>query len=417
MPDNLIVVKGLSKKYCRNLRRSLWYGVKDIGSELVGSQKARDRLRKDEFWALKDIDFEIKRGELVGLVGPNGAGKTTLLKLLSGLIKPDEGEIEIRGKIQALISLGAGFNPVLTGRENIFVNGAILGFSKKEMDALFAEIVSFSEMEEFIDTPVQSYSSGMLVRLGFAVAVHLRPDILIVDEVLAVGDAFFRRKARSKMMELLHSGISVLFVSHNMLLISSITSRCIFLNQGKIEAVGPSAGVTTLYLSDSIKKLDLWKQSAPGEYMASAYLTTPDLVLEEVKLHHSSGAECRDFHTFDDIKISFQIKFLKKISNVLFAISIRDQVDEIAVGFSKVPEGKDFNRGSARIECQVVKNKLREGFYNIGFYVSDFKGGPLFKSHRVKSFKILADMAVLADSGSSFGYVVIDTQWKSLPVE
>jgi lipopolysaccharide transport system ATP-binding protein len=298
----------------------------------------------------------------------------------------------------------------------VYVNGAILGFSKKEMDARLAEIVSFSETEEFIDTPVQSYSSGMLVRLGFAVAVHLKPDILIVDEVLAVGDAFFRRKARSKMMEILHSGISVLFVSHNMLLISSITSRCLYLDKGRIAAIGPSSRVTGLYLSDSIKKLDAWKESSPGEVMASAYLTTPDVLLEEVRLHHPLGRDGDDFRTFDDIKITFRIRFLKKSSNVSFAMSLRDRVDEIAVGFSKVSESKDFNEGPVCIECLVVKNKLREGFYDIGFYVSDTKGGPLFKSHRVKSFRILADMAVLADSGSSAGYVIIDTQWKSLPV-
>jgi lipopolysaccharide transport system ATP-binding protein len=179
--ETLVEVKGLSKKFCRRLKRSLWYGIRDIGAELIGSKRDRVKLRKEEFWALRDVSFEIKQGELVGLIGANGAGKTTMLRLLSGLIKPDEGEITVRGKIQALIALGAGFNPILTARENIYINGAVLGFSKKEMDKLIEEIMNFAEISEFIDMPVQSYSSGMQVRLGFSVAVNLKPDILIVE--------------------------------------------------------------------------------------------------------------------------------------------------------------------------------------------------------------------------------------------
>ena len=236
MPDvkTLLSVEGVGKKFCRHLKRSLWYGVQDIGAELLASRRQNPRLRKEEFWALQGVDFHVDRGELVGLIGPNGAGKTTLLKVLSGLIKPDTGRVVVRGRIQALIALGAGFNPILTGRENVYVNGAILGFSRRQMDAMMDEIIDFSEIGEFIDMPVQSYSSGMHVRLGFAVAVNLRPDLLIVDEVLAVGDAGFRRKARNKMMELLHSGISVILVSHNMGHISSLTSRCVYLRKGNV---------------------------------------------------------------------------------------------------------------------------------------------------------------------------------------
>jgi lipopolysaccharide transport system ATP-binding protein len=380
----LVEVKGLSKKFCRRLKRSLWYGIRDIGAELIGRKRGRVKLRKEEFWALRDVSFEIKQGELVGLIGANGAGKTTLLKLLSGLVKPDEGEITVRGKIQALIALGAGFNPILTARENIYVNGAVLGFSKKEMDKLIGEIMDFAEIEEFIDMPVQSYSSGMQVRLGFAVAVHLKPDILIVDEVLAVGDASFRRKARNKMMELLHSGISVLFVSHNMSLISSLTSRCIYLDHGRLVCCGPSDKVTSLYLSDSIKRAKNTEKADSNFYMDSAYLTVPDIfALKKVQINNLSGVETEEFNTYDNIKVALEMEFLKKINDVTLAINIMDQVDDVVISSTKMQIDDRPCEGFVKLECEIEENKLREGNYNIGFYVSDHDGGSLYKSHRV----------------------------------
>ena len=231
----LVRVEGVSKKFCRSLKKSLWYGVCDIAGELLPGRKRRETrdegrelsdrsaqdisrspldaglltaaasaldsgpltldsthgLRAGEFFAVKDVSFELRRGECLGLIGHNGAGKTTLLKMLNGLIKPDAGTITMRGRVGALIALGAGFNPILTGRENIYINGSVLGLTKKEIDAKIDEIIDFAEIREFIDMPVQSYSSGMSVRLGFAVATALDPDVLIVDEVLAVGGAEF----------------------------------------------------------------------------------------------------------------------------------------------------------------------------------------------------------------------------------
>jgi lipopolysaccharide transport system ATP-binding protein len=415
--ETLVEVKCLSKKFCRRLKRSLWYGIRDIGAELMGSKRSRVKLRKEEFWALKDVSFEIKQGELVGLIGANGAGKTTLLKLLSGLIKPDEGEITVRGKIQALIALGAGFNPILTARENIYINGAVLGFSKKEMDKLIEEIMDFAEIGEFIDMPVQSYSSGMQVRLGFGVAVNLKPDILIVDEVLAVGDASFRRKARNKMMELLHSGISVLFVSHNMALVSSLTSRCIYLDKGRVAAVDSSDRVTSLYLSDSIRKSK--ESRKPGEQedylMASAYVTVPDVfLLKKIHLRNHSDSDTHEFNTNDDIKIGFEIKFLEKKENVMLAINILDQVDDVVISSSKMQLNSRVCEGTIRGECEIKKNKLREGNYNIGFYALDFNGGALYKSHNIGSFTILADMKIIEESDANRGFMVMDTNWNIL---
>ena len=211
--DGLIRVAGVSKKFCRTLRRSLWYGLKDTAKELMG-QSGSDTLRADEFWALDNVSFELARGECLGVIGRNGAGKTTLLKMLSGLTKPDKGRIELRGRTGALIALGAGFNPILTGRENIYVNGAVLGLTRKEIDHKFDEIVDFAEIKPFIDTPVQNYSAGMQVRLGFAVATAIRPDVLLLDEVLAVGDVAFRAKCYDRLADIRDQAAFVL-VSHD----------------------------------------------------------------------------------------------------------------------------------------------------------------------------------------------------------
>lgn len=235
MNDEVLVeAEHVSKKFCRGLKRSLWYGVKDIAGEVFfGADGDKSNLRPGEFWALRDVSFEVRRGETLGLIGANGAGKTTLLRLLNGLIPPDRGRIEIRGRLQALIALGAGFNPILTGRENVYVNAAVLGIPKVEVDRRFDEIVAFADIGEFIESPVQSYSSGMRVRLGFAVAAHMSPDILLVDEVLAVGDEGFQSKCLNKIGELRESGTGIILVSHNMHTISTFASRVILLEKGE----------------------------------------------------------------------------------------------------------------------------------------------------------------------------------------
>jgi len=233
MSDTLIKVENVSKKFCRSLKKSLWYGMQDLGRELVGRRHGGNgELRESEFWAVKDVSFELKRGECLGLIGHNGAGKTTLLRMLNGLIKPDDGRIEMHGQVGALIALGAGFNPILTGRENIYVYGSILGLSKREIDSKVDAIIDFAEISVFIDAAVQSYSSGMHVRLGFAIAaILLKPDILFLDEVLAVGDIGFTIKCLNLVRELTCDA-AVVFVSHNMQYVASFCSRVIMLDHG-----------------------------------------------------------------------------------------------------------------------------------------------------------------------------------------
>jgi len=248
MSDLLIKAEHVSKKFCRSLKRSLWYGMKDVthslnpwarSQEMNSSGEIRDRveLRPDEFWALQDINFEVRRGECLGLIGHNGAGKSTLLKILNGLIRPDSGRITMRGRVGAMIELGAGFNPVLTGRENIFNQAALLGFTPEEVRQKFDEIVDFAEIEHALDMPLQNYSSGMRVRLGFAVFAHLEPDVLLIDEVLAVGDVGFRFKSLNKMSELMNR-CAVIFVTHTMPQVFRVCSELILLNHGRIEFQG-----------------------------------------------------------------------------------------------------------------------------------------------------------------------------------
>ncbi len=246
--DVLIKVEGVSKKFCRSLGRSIKYGVRDVARDLVGLSSKPGELREGEFWAVDDVSFELKKGETLGIIGPNGAGKTTVLKMLNGIFMPDKGKVEVRGRAGVLIAIGAGFHPMLTGRENIYVNGAILGMSKKEINKKYDSIVDFADIGDFLDSPVKYYSSGMYVRLGFAIAIHCEPDILLVDEVLAVGDVGFRAKCYNKIAEL-QNNCTVVIVSHDMPTIARISSKCMLLNNAQPIFLGATEKAIQRYFS------------------------------------------------------------------------------------------------------------------------------------------------------------------------
>jgi len=246
----LLSVKGVSKKFCRELKRSLFYGMSDIAADLLGGRRQLHRLRPGEFWALNAIDFQLYRGEALGLVGTNGAGKSTLLRIISGLIKPDIGTVRISGRLAPLIALGAGFNPILTGRENIYANMAILGLTTREIDRRFDAVVDFAEIEDAIDAPVQTYSSGMTARLGFACAVHTEPNVLLIDEVLAVGDARFKAKCFRRLHELRQKGVAFVLVNHNSQAILNVCNSAIYLSRGKLVERGDVGDVVRRYEQD-----------------------------------------------------------------------------------------------------------------------------------------------------------------------
>jgi lipopolysaccharide transport system ATP-binding protein len=246
----VISVENVSKKFCRDLKRSLLYGVQDIATEFVGGKRRSDELRTKEFWALKDVTFQLRKGEAVGLVGSNGAGKSTLLRIISGLIKPDTGSVRVRGRVAPLIALGAGFNPILTGRENIYANMSILGLSTKEIKERFDEVIEFAEIADAIDAPVQTYSSGMAARLGFACAVHIEPDILLIDEVLSVGDIKFKMKCHRKLAQLREKGTAFILVSHSSQNILNVCNTSIYLSKGQLVASGETEAVIRKYEED-----------------------------------------------------------------------------------------------------------------------------------------------------------------------
>lgn len=246
--STVLSVERVSKKFCRSLRRSLWYGLQDIALELVPGSERHARLRSNEFWALDDVSFELGRGEALAVVGRNGAGKSTLLRLLYGLVKPDRGEMRLRGRVEALIELGTGINPLLTGRENVRIGAALRGIAGRKADALLELIVDFTELAEFIDTPVQSYSTGMKARLSYALAAHLKPDVLLVDEVLAVGDMSFQRKCARHMREYLESGGSLLLVSHSTWHIHSLCERGLLLDRGRVVFEGSATETLNVML-------------------------------------------------------------------------------------------------------------------------------------------------------------------------
>lgn len=257
----IIEVKNIGKRYTIAHRQGGYVALRDVLTYIAkrpfqfAKSKAKQiagKETKEDFWALKDINFTVEKGEVVGIIGANGAGKSTLLKILSKITPPTEGEIILRGNVASLLEVGTGFHPELTGRENIFLNGAILGMSKKEIEKKFDDIVAFSGVEKFIDTPVKRFSSGMYVRLAFSVAAHMDPDILVVDEVLAVGDADFQKKCLGKMDEVTKTnGRTVLFVSHNMSAIQSLCKRTILLEAGRIKAIGKTSEVIGIYLKNN----------------------------------------------------------------------------------------------------------------------------------------------------------------------
>lgn len=275
-------------------------------AELITGHK----LKKEKFWALKDINFEIQNGDVVGIIGRNGSGKSTLLKVMSRIVEPTQGEIIMRGKTASLLEVGTGFHPELTGRENIYFNGSILGMKKKEIKAKFDEIVAFSEVEKFLDTPVKFYSSGMYVRLAFAVAAHLEPDILIVDEVLAVGDAAFQKKCLGKMRDVAGQGRTVLFVSHNMASVQSLCNKGVYLKEGKIKKTGDILGVTHAYMGGSIGNNGVFilaKAKRDGEQeISSERITLGDGVNSSPSFEYDA-----------DIHVSIKCKKQVKVTNKL----------------------------------------------------------------------------------------------------
>jgi len=375
--DVLISCDDVSKRFCSRLRQSLWYGTKDIVADLFGakhSSSARsETLRAGEFWANKNINFEVRRGECLALIGRNGAGKTTLLKMLNGLIKPDAGKIQMRGKVSALISLGAGFNPILSGRENIYINGSILGLSKRRIHDRIDQIIEFAEIEQFIDTPVRNYSSGMQVRLGFATAVNLiEPDILLLDEVLAVGDIGFVIKCLNAVNKLLER-TAVIFVSHNMPFVSRFCDRVLVLKHGQVIADEHDVSKGILYYLDQFRV---------GENIAgSGDATISNGELRLSSFNHPLGEEevvphgaCLEFdfelNCIQACRVEVQVD-AQDLSPVL-SVSVINGSGSIAV----------IEPGQHRCRIKLGQIEFTTGRYSLAIIVSDVRSNKIFCRHQ-----------------------------------
>lgn len=393
MSDEVLVkAEGVSKKFCRSLKRSLWYGVQDVTSEMFGRKGHHDDLRTNEFWAVKDISFELKRGECLGLIGPNGAGKSTLLKMLNGLVKPDEGRITMRGRVGALIELGAGFNPILTARENIYINGSVLGFSKTEVDSNFDAIIDFAEIDEFVDTPVQNFSSGMKVRLGFAIAAQLNPDVLLIDEVLAVGDASFRAKCMAKMYEQLNRSC-VIFVSHSMAQINRICNLGLYINHGKTTGISNHvASAIENYLEDC--------QSLKTTLVGEKIVDLDDLRLSSGQNISKDSAIRMLFGS--NLQLAVTVTLRSAVKRGAFMLAFFDQelrnVAECFSGSQPFEEIRPHN--SYRISVNMPVVNLGPGKYSIQFSCVSLDN----EGRREKIHFVFRDLAKLVVTGADYSY-------------
>ncbi len=372
MSDLAIRIAGLSKCYrlgsrqgassYKTLREALCWRIDILRARLT--RRAEQEPTTKDFWALKDVSCDVKQGEVVGIIGRNGAGKSTLLKILSRITEPTAGHVELRGRVGSLLEVGTGFHPELTGRENIYMNGALLGMRRLEIQQKFDEIVAFAEVEQFLDTPVKRYSSGMYVRLAFAVAAHLEPEILLVDEVLAVGDAQFQKKCLGKMGEVARAGRTIFFVSHNMGAIARLCSTSVLLNRGQIQAVGAVDDVIAQYLREGCEM--------PGEICWDKPEMAPgndELRLRGVALRTLTGEVATQFdgRAPIQVEIAYQIQRPGLAARICFRLLTSDGTTVFQACDSMAPSWSESERqaGNYVSRCTIPGNLLNQGAYTL----------------------------------------------------
>jgi len=372
MSEIAVSADGLGKKYrigasatgqkrlreaVSDMTRTPWRETLRLARRSAGTNGAG----RPEFWALKDVSFEVKRGEVLGIIGRNGAGKSTLLKVLSQITEPTTGRVEIRGRVASLLEVGTGFHPELTGRENVFLNGAILGMSRLEIMRKFDEIVAFAEVDQFIDTPVKHYSSGMYLRLAFAVAAHLEPEILIVDEVLAVGDAAFQKKCLEKMGDVSHEGRTVLFVSHNMTAVSALSGRGLLLQQGHVEMHGPIGATVAAYTAQA------HHTSGLVDLLDHPANNSPAIKFEELSVYQNGEGPLAALTTDTDIEVRLAYNVLHPIRGIEVSIAVELADGQYLLSTTDVDTSLDVERfrpaGRYTARCFLPAAFFRAGTY------------------------------------------------------
>ncbi|MFY7888625.1 MAG: ABC transporter ATP-binding protein [Spirosomataceae bacterium] len=399
----VIEAHNISKRYIIDHKKG---NAKDTFRELVtdgiknifSGKKSEEEIAHEEFWALKDVSFQINKGDRVGVIGSNGAGKSTLLKVLSRITEPTQGSVKISGRVASLLEVGTGFHPELSGRENIFLNGAILGMKRDEIQRHFDAIVDFAGVEKFLDTPVKRYSSGMYVRLGFAISAHLEPEIMIVDEVLAVGDAEFQRKCLGKMKDASVSGRTILFVSHNLTAVQGLCNKSMFMQKGQLVEMGETSQVLATYLSH-VQKTEL-----------EAVYSTPEQAPGNDKIRLKSVRilpNYVDSQRHLDVRTSFKVKIefwnMLDEANLNISLHLNSLTGECI--FNIGTESKAFKKGIVTAECEIPNDFLNDGSYSISFMVVKDTASPLFNFEEALIFEIEDYREGMAWYGKWPGYI------------
>ena len=417
MSEVVIKVENLGKQYrlgtvgtgtiSHDLNR-WWAKARGKEDPYLKIGEANDRTKKGEsnlVWALKDINFEVKQGEVLGIIGRNGAGKSTLLKILSRVTGPTTGDIKVKGRIASLLEVGTGFHPELTGRENIFLNGAILGMSKQEIKSKFDEIVDFSGVERYIDTPVKRYSSGMYVRLAFAVAAHLEPEILIVDEVLAVGDAEFQKKCLGKMKDVSGQGRTVLFVSHNMAAVNQLCNTGLVMQNGTLIKQGSIDEVIPFYMKNTLK----FEINGMVEYPESNKV----LQVKKISLQNEMGSVLdRSISTNESFYIGVEYLFKEEIKKCNLTLIITNDIGEVVWFLDRTDYYKEFfvaEKGSYQAKIKIPNPLLKPGQYTLTIGLADTQAGIDDHKHQVLKFDIENMDSIRINRG---GNLFIPTEWK-----
>lgn len=380
---NAIEFRNVSKKFKKGEQ---FDSLRDFIPNLVKGVFGKNNvdLHDKEFWAVKNVSFELKKGEGLGIIGPNGAGKSTILKMLSRILRPTEGGININGKLSALLEVGAGFHPDLTGRENIYLSGAIIGMRKKEIAKKIDSIIEFSELKDFIDTPVKRYSSGMYVRLGFSVAVHMEPEILLIDEVLAVGDMSFQNKCLRKIQEIRKSGITIIFISHNLEFIRRLCPTSIFLKYGKVNYYGKSADAIEAYMRsenctttspkcDGVRPIDIGRDT--------------EARISDIKLYDFLDKESTEFKTDEFMRIEISYHAKNKICNPTFTVGFLSDA-KLYSDLNNRFEGYNISHieGAGKINLIIRNIYLLPGLYEARIYLADKDAIGIYDMKRISFF-------------------------------
>lgn len=415
LPDDVVLrVENVSKKFCRALKRSMFYGTVDIARSMLGIGYQTNHLRPEEFWAVDNVSFELRRGETLGLLGQNGCGKTTLLRLINGIFPPDQGRITVRGRIGALIAVGAGFHPHMTGRENIYLNGTILGMTRREINQKMDEIIDFAEIGSFIDSPVATYSSGMTIRLGFAIAIHCEPDILLVDEILAVGDAKFQRKCLDKLREVRKTGVSIILVTHNSQNIEAMSTHALLLDHGQPIMHGKPGEVIPVYeLLLQTGKIMLDHEPQPVDPRNDSLrcvkkykgFGTDEVNITSIRLLDAHAAPKLSFWSEERLTLEVSYESAAPLSNIFAWISFiyvneygADENNLVCLGARSLV---NIQPGQHALAFHFEQVQLTTGEYKIAFHLFDETFTQPYSQGHYGYFTVKNEIATLLRVGMS----------------